>query len=252
MPSATFPPRPKYGDILDGSLSSATTKRGSISPNQPPAYKSAIPSSPSEPPSPSIHKSGRITRKVTPNLRSLSPPRAPYQPTLDATITSPKSVGRNRQAQSQLTISPARELRQRISHPEVRSEPQVLIRRVKTVVHVPVKQEDVEGDVFNPAEHSASDSASGPSRSASANVTRTTTPSRSYSHVKSRTSIVQSDEEEDSCLEDEIAQDKIVPNRNNNNFGEHPQEEDDEEEDDELRMGAEVSTIFSFVLLSII
>jgi hypothetical protein len=248
MPLSTITPRPKYSGILDTTLSSSTTKRASTSPNRPLTHKSTLPSSP-EPISPPIYKNGRVTQKVTPGLRSPSPSVPLSHPTTtDITMTRQKSTGHNRKAPPHLTVSPAREQRQRVSHPDPRSAPsQIVIRRVQAVVEVPVKQEDADEDSFDPGEHSASDSASDrASRSGSASVNRThmTTPSRSRSHVKARTSnVVQSDEDDDSCLEDEIEVDmRSHPNRS---YRKHPHNEDREEEDDELRMGAEVGQYHS-------
>jgi len=251
MPLSTITPRPKYSDILDATLSSSTTRRASTSLNRPLTHKSALPSSP-EPISPSIYKNGRVTQKITPGLRSPSPsvPISHTTTTTDITMTRQKSTGHNRKAPPHLTVSPAREQRQRVSHPDPRSAPsQIVIRRVQAVVEVPVKQEDADEDSFNPGEHSASDSASDrASRSGSASVNRThmTTPSRSRSHVKARTSnVVESDEDDDSCLEDAIEEVVDIRSHPNRSYRKHSHNEDREEEDDELRMGAEVSPFHS-------
>jgi len=252
---APFTPRRHYADVPDSAPSSSSTKRASSS-NQPPAYKSAVLESPPDPKTfLDVVRPSHTTQPVTSRLKSLpsnSPVReAPRQQTATTDVTSAshkrKSPTRTQphlprvSAHSQPPISSTR-----TSQPVIRSEPrQIFIRRVHAVVQVPVKEEDMEEELLDPSEASTSASVSASLfGSGSIPVDVIGSPShkrRAPPYIPPRKSygrnVVQSDEEEDSSIDNIDEAEKVDPNED----GGSPSEQSDD--DDELMMGAEVSRV---------
>jgi len=211
----TFIPETKYRNVVD---SSVTTKRASTSSNRPPAYKSAVPTSPSdhELPTEIVGKDShkiRASQRKSPsaNVNPETPP-PPLQSPLNVTAKTTASKSKP------FVLVAGQRFPARSPAPDMGTG-QRLIRRVQTVVRIPVKREDSDED-------SASVS---PSVYVSAEGTGTSLHRQTNKMATKRKKVIQSDVDDEDYRYgvDRYQSSQVVS--------------DEEEEDDELMMGVETN-----------